>query len=71
MGLLNGSQNNNEQEYDPNLQSFLTPYSPTFFLLDKNKDKNKTLKSVLEESLNENLPFETNQKSETTTTESE
>ena len=71
MGLLNGSQNNNEQEYDPNLQSFLTPYSPTFFLLDKNKDKNKTLKSVLEESLNENLPFETNQKSETTSTESE
>ena len=31
MGLINGSENNDEQEEDPNLQSFLTPYSPSFF----------------------------------------
>ena len=55
MGLINGSQNNNEQEYDPNLQSFLTPYSPSFYLLDKENAKNKSLQKVIEESLKENI----------------
>ena len=55
MGLINGSQSIDEQEYDPNLQSFLTPYSPTFYLLDKEKSKNKSLQKVIEESLKENI----------------
>ena len=55
MGLINGSQNTNEQEEDPNLESFLTPYSPSFYLLDKNGSKNKNLKSLIEESLNKNI----------------
>ena len=55
MGLINGSQNSDEQEYDPNLQSFLTPYSPSFYLLDKENAKNKSLKKVIEESLKENI----------------
>ena len=55
MGLIYGSQNNNEQEEDPNLQSFLTPYSPSFYLIEKNGSKNKTIKSIIEESLNENI----------------
>ena len=55
MGLINGSQSIDEQEYDPNLQSFLTPYSPSFYLLDKENAKNKSLKKVIEESLKENI----------------
>ena len=55
MGLINGSQYSNEREIDPNLQSFLTPYSPTFYLLDKEKSKNKSLQKVIEESLKENI----------------
>ena len=74
MGLINGSQNTNEQEEDPNLQSFLTPYSPSFYLLDKNGSKNKNLKSLIEESLNKNIDknqtnqIEKNQKIEITST---
>ena len=77
MGLINGSQNNNEQEEDPNLQSFLSPYSPSFYLLDKENAKNKTIQKVLEESLNENIgenklnKKENLQKTETTSTEAE
>ena len=77
MGLINGSQNNNEQEEDPNLQSFLSPYSPSFYLLDKENSKNKTIQKVLEESLNENIgenklnQKENLQKTETTSTEAE
>ena len=76
MGLINGSQNNNEQEEDPNLQSFLTPYSPSFYLIEKNGSKNKTLKSIIEESLNENIdknpkqPSENNKKAEIISSES-
>ncbi len=55
MGLIYGSQNNNEQEEDPNLQSFLTPCGPSFYLIEKNGSKNKTIKSIIEESLNENI----------------
>ena len=55
MGLINGSENNNEQEEDPNLQSFLTPCGPSFYLIEKNGSKNKTIKSIIEESLNENI----------------
>ena len=76
MGLINDSQNDNEQENDPNLQSFLTPYSPSFYLLDKN-GSNKSLKSAMEESLNENIDQikrknnNNKEKKETTSTESE
>ena len=75
MGLINGSQNNIEREIDPNLQSFLTPYSPTFYLLDKENSKNKSLQKVIEESLKENIDGidikqkKTMQKNETTSTE--
>ena len=75
MGLIYGSQNNNEQEEDPNLQSFLTPYSPTFYLLDKENSKNKSLQKVIEESLKENIDGidikqkKKMQKNETTSTE--
>ena len=51
---MNDTQDN-EQENDPNLQSFLTPYSPSFYLLDKEASKNKSLKTLMEESLNENI----------------
>ena len=71
MGLINGPQNNNEPEYDPNLQSFLTPYSPSFYLLDKENDKNKTLKSILEESMKENIKEDFIHKTETSSTEDE
>ena len=75
MGLINGSQYSNEREIDPNLQSFLTPYSPTFYLLDKENSKNKSLQKVIEESLKENIngidikQKKKMQKNETTSTE--
>ena len=75
MGLINGSENNDEQEEDPNLQSFLTPYSPSFFLPNNNGLKNKTIKSIIEESLKENIDnidikqVENDKKVETTPTE--
>ena len=75
MGLINGSENNDEQEEDPNIQSFLTPYSPSFFLPNNNGLKNKTIKSIIEESLKENIDnidikqVENDKKVETTPTE--
>ena len=75
MGLINGSENNDEQEEDPNLQSFLTPYSPSFFFFYYNGLKNKTIKSIIEESLKENIDnidikqVENDKKVETTPTE--
>ena len=77
MGLINDSPNDNDQEEDPNLQSFVTPYSPSFYLLDKENTKNKTLQKVLEESLKENIgskEIKQNkciQKVETTSTEAD
>ena len=54
MGALYSTEEENYQEENPILlQSFSAPYSPSFYLNNKIFDKNKTIKSVIEESLQE------------------
>ena len=54
MGILYGTEEENEEENPTFLQSFSAPYSPSFYLNNKIFDKNKTIKSAIEESLQEN-----------------
>ena len=74
MGSINEPQENNDQEEDQNLQSFVGSYGPSFYLLNK-KDSKQTLRAAIEESLKENIdnyqikPKENIQKIETTSTE--
>ena len=76
MGSINEPQENNEQEEDQNLQSFVGSYGPSFYLLNK-KDSKQTLRAAIEESLKENIdnyqikPKENIQKIETTSTEAD
>ena len=76
MGSINEPQENNEQEEDQNLQSFVGSYGPSFYLLNKNGSK-QTLRAAIEESLKENIdnyqikPKENIQKIETTSTEAD
>ena len=54
MGIINDGNEENFQEDNPTLlRSFSTPYSPSFYLNNKVFDKNKTIKSAIEESLHE------------------
>ena len=76
MGSINEPQENNDQEEDQNLQSFVGSYGPSFYLLNKNGPK-QTLRAAIEESLKENIdnyqikPKENIQKIETTSTEAD
>ena len=76
MGSINEPQENNDQEEDQNLQSFVGSYGPSFYLLNKNGSK-QTLRAAIEESLKENIdnyqikPKENIQKIETTSTEAD
>ena len=76
MGSINEPQENNDQEEDQNLQSFVGSYGPSFYLLNK-KDSKQTLRAAIEESLKENIdnyqikPKENIQKIETTSTEAD
>ena len=76
MGSINEPQENDEQEEDQNLQSFVGSYGPSFYLLNK-KDSKQTLRAAIEESLKENIdnyqikPKENIQKIETTSTEAD
>ena len=54
MGSINEPQENNDQEEDQNLQSFVGSYGPSFYLLNK-KDSKQTLRAAIEESLKENI----------------
>ena len=56
MGIINNDNDNEDdfQEDNPTLlQSFSAPYSPSFYLNNKVFGKNRTIKSVIEESLQE------------------
>ena len=58
MGLTNESESNNYEGENPVfLQSFSTPYSPSFYINNKIYDKNKTIQSIIEESLEENYNY--------------
>ena len=76
MGSINEPQENNDEEEDQNLQSFVGSYGPSFYLLNK-KDSKQTLRAAIEESLKENIdnyqikPKENIQKIETTSTEAD
>ena len=76
MGSINEPQENNDQEEDQNLQSFVGSYGPSFYLLNK-KGSKQTLRAAIEESLKENIdnyqikPKENIQKIETTSTEAD
>ena len=54
MGIINESEEDNYQEENSKfMQSFSKPYSPSFYLNNKIFDKNQTIKSALEECLQE------------------
>ena len=54
MGIINDSEEDNYQEENSKfMQSFSKPYSPSFYLNNKIFDKNQTIKSALEECLQE------------------
>jgi calcium-dependent protein kinase len=58
MGLTNESESNNYEGENPVfLQSFSKPYSPSFYINNKIYDKNKTIQSIIEESLEENYNY--------------
>ena len=56
MGITNESEESNYTEDESTfLQSFSAPYSPSFYLNNKVYDKSKTIQSVIEECLKENI----------------
>ena len=44
----------NESEEEKFITSFSVPYSPSFYINNKIYDKNKTIQSIIEESLDQN-----------------
>ena len=61
MGITNESEESNYTEDESKfLTSFSAPYSPPFYLNNKIYDKSKTIQSVIEESLKENIDFNIN-----------
>ena len=61
MGLINDpEEDNNEVDNLKSLKSFSKPYSPGFYLNNQIFDKNKTIKSVIEESLKEKVTCKLN-----------
>ena len=54
MGIINETEEDDFQNDNSNMiQSFSTPYSPSFYLNNKIYDKNQTIQSVIGELLNE------------------